>query len=102
MSGKKIFGDFSEAIDHIIGTLDESEIEAVKNADPAGLHMALDRWIKNDYVYSDSTNINDLVSHKVRGEDPYYKENPDKDISVHPDNISGIIIDGLIEKLQSG
>lgn len=100
MSGKKEFSDLGEAIDHIIGTLDESEIEAVKNADPAGLHMALDRWIKKDYVYSGSTNINDLVREKVKNEDMYYKDNPDAEVSVHPYNISGIIIDGLIEKLQ--
>ncbi|NIS09868.1 MAG: hypothetical protein GWO07_14225 [Candidatus Dadabacteria bacterium] len=100
MSGKKEFADFDKAIEHIIGTLDESEIEAVKNADPAGLHMALDRWIKKDYVFSDTTNINDLVCEKVKNEDKYYKDNPDAEITVHPDNISGIIIDGLIEKLQ--
>ena len=55
------------------------KIESIRTADPAGLHMALDRWIKNEYVYSESTNINDLVCDRVREEDPYHKDNPDKE-----------------------
>ncbi|NIS08051.1 MAG: hypothetical protein GWO07_04655 [Candidatus Dadabacteria bacterium] len=60
----------------------------------------MDRWIKFDYVFSDSTNINEVIRKKVKSEDPYYKDTPDEEINVHPDNLSGIIIDGLINKLQ--
>ncbi|NIP29801.1 MAG: hypothetical protein GTN59_04345 [Candidatus Dadabacteria bacterium] len=101
MSEKKIFSDFESAIEFIIDSLDDSERDLIKNADPAGLYMALDRWIKNDYVYSETTNINELIHEKVREEDPYYNNNPSANLTIHPDNLSGIIIEGLIEKLQN-
>jgi hypothetical protein len=100
MSEQKRFHDFDGAVDYIISRLDNSERELIENADPAGLHMALDRWIKNEYVFSETTNINELIYDKVKKEDPYYRDNPDEQLKIHPDNLSGIIIDGLIEKLQ--
>jgi len=47
MTEKKRFNSFDETIDYIVSKLDDSERELIKNGDPAGLHMALDRWIKN-------------------------------------------------------
>ncbi len=100
MTERKKFNNFSGAIEYIISELDDSEKELIKNGDPAGLHMALDRWIKNEYVFSDTTNINELIYDKVKKEDPYYRDSPDEQLKIHPDNLSGIIIDRLIEKLK--
>lgn len=100
MNERKIFDTFGNAIEFIIDQLNDGEKELIRNGDPVGLHMALARWIKNDYVFSGDTNINELVSEKVRNEDPYFKNRPDEKLIIHPDNLSGIIIDELIKKLK--
>lgn len=100
MTEHKKFDNLDDAIEHIISKLDNSERELIKNADPSDLHMALDRWIKNEYVFSDTTNMNELIYDKIRSENPYYSINSNERLKIHPDNLSGIIIDGLIEKIQ--
>lgn len=94
------FASFEQAIEHIISTLDESEKDMIRHADPTGLHMALDRWIINDYVMSGTTNINELIHEYYREQDEHLKNNPGEQFSLHPDNLSGIIIDELYNRLR--
>jgi len=41
-----------------------------------------------------------LILENIRNEDTSLSENPDKQINIHNDNIVGIIIDEIIEKLH--
>ena len=62
--------------------------------------MALERWMKNDFVFYYNTNLNELIYEKAKNDYPYYKINPKETFKIHPDNISGIIIDELIERIK--
>jgi hypothetical protein len=62
--------------------------------------MALARWADTEYGSNDNYNFKELVLEKIRNEDISLNKNPDKPINIHNDNIVGIIIDEIIEKLQ--
>ena len=67
---------------------------------PSGIHIALARWANTKYASNDNYNFKELILEKIRNEDTSLSENPDKPINIHNDNIIGIIIDEIIEKLQ--
>ena len=100
MTESKKFKNLDEAIDYIIGQLSDSEKDLIKNGDPASLQMGLAGWVNKEFVYSENMNFSELVYEKVKSEDPEFKSNPDKLLFIHPDNVAGIIIEELIEKLQ--
>ena len=87
------FKTLDEGIDYIIGSLNQSEKDMIKNADPAGAHMALARWADIEYISNNNYNIKDLVLEKLQTKESEY---------IHNDNIVGILIDGIIEKLNAG
>ena len=101
MSEKKKFNNLDEAIDYIIDQLSDSERELIKNGDPAGLHMGLAGWVSKEFVYNEKLNITELVIDQIKNKDPYYRENQDKPLHIHPDNITGLVIDELISKLNN-
>lgn len=94
------FQNLDEAVDHIIDQMSDNEKDMIKNADPAGIHMALARWVNTEYTSNQNYNFKELVLNNLRNEDPSVQEHPDKLIHIHTDNIVGIIIDYIIEKLQ--
>ena len=86
------FKNLDEGIDYIIGSLTQSEKDMIKNADPAGVHMALARWADSEYISNDISNIKDLVVEKLQTEESEY---------IHNDNIVGVLIEEIIEKLKA-
>jgi len=94
------FQNLDEAVDHIIDQMSDNEKDMIKNADPAGIHMALARWVNMEYASNENYNFKELVLNMLRNEDTSLQEHPDNLIHTHNDNIVGIIIDNIIEKLQ--
>ena len=97
--GKK-FSNLEDAIDYIISSLSDKELELIKKSDPASLHMGLAGWVNKEFVNSDRINLTELIYEKVVKQDPNYKEDPNKPLYIHPDNITGFIIEELIQKLK--
>jgi len=94
------FQNLDEAVEHIIDQMSDNEKDMIKNADPAGIHMALSRWVNMEYASNENYNFKELVLNKIKSEDPTLQGNPDNLVHTHNDNIIGIIIDSIIEKLQ--
>jgi len=95
------FNTLDEATEYIINNMRDSEKDMIKQADPASIHMALARWANTQYISNDNYNINELVIKQLRDEDPSLKEDSDEKINIHNDNVVGILIDRIIEKLQN-
>ena len=100
MNEEKKFANLDEAVDYIIGNLSDSEKDLIKNADPSGLYLGLAGWVSREFVNNENLNIAELVYDQIKKNDPYYRENQDKPLHIHPDNITGLIIDELIGKLK--
>ena len=94
------FQNLNEAVEHIINQMSDNEKDMIKNADPAGIHMALARWVNTEYASNENYNFRDLVLNNLKNEDKSLMEQPEKTIQIHNDNIVGIIIDNIIDKLQ--
>ena len=94
------FKNLSEAVEHIINQMSDNEKDMIKNADPAGIHFALARWVNSEYASNENYNFRELVLKNLRDEDPSAIEQPKESIKIHNDNIVGIIIDQIIEKIQ--
>ena len=94
------FENLDEAVDHIIDHMSDNEKDMIKNADPAGIHMALASWVNTEYASNEKYNFKELVLKKLSNEGPSLQEHPDELIHTHNDNIVGIIIDNIIEKLH--
>ena len=92
------FQNLDDAVEHIIDQMSDNEKDMIKNADPAGIHMALARWVNTQYASNEIYNFRELVLNKLKNEDPSVQEHSDK--VIHNDNIVGIIIDSIIERLQ--
>lgn len=97
MSEKNPFQSFEELIDHIVVDLKDSEILMIKNADPVGVYYALDRWVKSEFL---DDNIKELVSNKILEESSPTNDNVDQKENIHPDDISGFVIQGLISRIK--
>ena len=97
MSKKITFDSFDKAIEYIVTLLSTNEIELIKNSNPEGLHLGLARWIQSEFVNSNETNISELTS-KIIIEEIY--DNTSDETYIHPDNITGFIIDALITKIK--
>ncbi len=97
MAEKYQFQSFKELIDHIVGDLKDSEILMIKNADPMGIHYALDRWVKSEFL---NDNIKELVSNKILEESSSTNNDADLKDNIHPDDISGFIIQEIISKIK--
>ena len=100
MTEEKKFSTLNEAIDYIISQLSDKEKDMIKNGDPTGLHMGLAGWVNREFVNNENMNFAELVYEKVKNEDNNYKQAPNKPLYIHPDNITGFIIEELIEKLK--
>lgn len=85
------FNDLDEATQYIINNMSDSEKEMIKKADSASIHMALARWANTQYISDNNCNIKELVLKEI---------NPEKGTSIHNDNIVGIFIDRIIEKIK--
>ena len=94
------FNNLDEATQYIINKMRDSEKEMLKNADPASIHMALARWADTQYISNDNYNIKQLVLNELKAGDDTIGENSVKDIFIHNDNIVGILIDKIIEKIH--
>lgn len=92
--------NFDELIDFIVENLSQNELMMIKNADPAGIHFALDRWIKSEFLSNSDNNVKVIVSNKILEENPYTKDNIGLKESIHPDDISGFIIQEIIRKIH--
>ncbi|MGI9535255.1 MAG: hypothetical protein ACR2NW_09925 [Thermodesulfobacteriota bacterium] len=101
MHEEKKFSNLNEAIDYIVSQLSNNEKDLIKNGDPNGLQMGLAGWVNKEFVNNENMNFTELIYEKVKNEDPNYKQNPDKPLYIHPDNIAGFIIEELIEKLKN-
>ena len=95
------FNNLDEATEYIINNMRDSEKDMIKNADPASIHMALARWANTQYVSNDNYNFKELVMDQLRDKDPSLKDSSDNLLYIHNDNIVGIIIDKIIEKIQA-
>ena len=95
------FDTLDEATEYIINHMRDSEKDMIKNADPASIHMALARWANTQYISNDNYNFKELVLNQLREDDPSLQENGDDLLYIHNDNIVGIIIDKIIEKIQA-
>ena len=100
MSNMNNFNDIDEAIDFIINQLSDEERELIKSSDPIGIQFALSKWIRTGFIIEGKNNLNELIHDKIKSEDPYYRENPDVPLVIHPDNACGFIIGELIKKLK--
>ena len=85
------FTNLQEGIDYIIASLTQSEKDIIKNADPAGIHLALARWVNNNYISNGNYNFRELVLNKF---------NADEAVNIHTDNIVGILIDEIIKRFK--
>ena len=94
------FNDLNEATQYIINNMRDSEKDMLKKADPASIHMALARWADTQYISNDNFNIKELVLNELKGGEDTTGENSVKDIYIHNDNIVGILIDKIIEKIH--
>ncbi len=94
------FNNLDEATEYIINKMRDSEKDMIKNADPASIHLALARWANTQYVSNDNYNFKELVMDQLRDNDPSLKDNSDDLLYIHNDNIVGIVIDKIIEKIQ--
>lgn len=100
MSDKNEYQDFEELINHIVANLSDSELLMIRNADPAGIHLALDRWIKSEFLSNSDNNVKEIVSNKILEESSSTKDNIDVNENIHPDDISGFIIQQIIRKIH--
>ena len=96
----KKFSNLEDAIDHVIGSLSDSEKQLIINCDPAGIHLGLAGWVRSEIVSNENLNIVELIYDKIKNENTYYRENPDELHLIHPDNITGLIIDELIRRIK--
>ena len=96
----KDFRNLEEAIDYIISRLSENEKELIINSNPAGLHLGLAGWVRSEIIGDANLNIVELIYNKIKKENKYYLENPDELQFIHPDNLTGFIIDELIARLR--
>lgn len=85
------FKTLDEGIDYIINSLTQSEKNLIKNTDPAGAHMALSQWANSEYVLNSNYNIKELLLGRLDAEGSSF---------IHNDNVVGVLIDGIIEKLK--
>ena len=100
MSEETKFTDLSDAIEYVISQLSENEKDLIANADSAGLHLGLAGWVRSAILSNESLNLTELIYEKIRKENPYYNEHSEEPLFIHPDNITGYIIDELISKLK--
>jgi len=100
MSEEKKFTDLGEAIEYVISQLSENEKDIIANGDSAGLHLGLAGWVRSEILSNESLNLTELIYEKIRKETPHYNEHSEEPLFIHPDNITGYIIDELICKLN--
>ena len=95
MTKKFNFSSFDEAIEFIIKQLSLNEIDLIKNGNEQGLHLGLSRWVLSEFVNNRKTNISLLAREIIIDKTPGILDN---EAYIHPDNITGFIIEGLIRK----
>ena len=81
------YKNLDESVDHIIDHMSDNEKDMIKNADPAGIHMALARWVNTEYASNEKYNFKELVLKKLSNEGPSLQEHPDELIHTQNDNI---------------
>lgn len=95
MNKQSNFDSLEQVMEHILGQIDDKERNLIINSSPEGAHLALARWVRDEFVYSDKLNVKQVVRDQILKN--YTNE---LNTEIHVDNITGFIIDEIISRLN--
>lgn len=85
-----------QLFEYIDKKLTDEEKEEIRKSDPIDLHFGFGTWIRNTFIYSDLLDIDAVLGDEEDDNllvDPEIGKKFHFRISIHPDDISGTIIE---------